>query len=187
MREEAADRDVVDRLPTARADVGSEDVEISGVSLDRVRRGVTLPQMAEEVIGRAFDDGALMLLHGLVPLIKSNSPQRHRDTEECEFITLLSHADDVSRTRSSADRVRRGYKSAWWKCRRGQGWSALSLDRPRSPPYASRRSGAACADWRAVLKKDLKRAPLSQPTARPADGSAGGLPCPGTKAANFFF
>src|SRR6266404_618017 len=187
MREEAADRDVVDRLPTARADVGSEDVEISGVSLDRVRRGVTLPQVAQEVIGRAFDDGALMLLHGLVPLIKSNSPQRHRDTEECEFITLLSHADDVSCKRSSADRVRRGYKSASWKCRRGRGWSALFLGRPHSPPYASRRSGVACADWRGVLKKDPRRVPLFRPTARPVDGSAGGPLCPETKAANLFF
>src|SRR5271169_742776 len=66
MREEAADGDVVDcfPIPIARARsrtcsrtyVGGEGVEVSGVGLDGVRRGVALAQVAQEVVGGALDD-----------------------------------------------------------------------------------------------------------------------------------
>ena len=67
MREEAADRDVVDRLPTARTDISGKVVEVSGVSLDGVRRGVALAQVAQKVVGSTFDNSA-RLFHDLVIL-----------------------------------------------------------------------------------------------------------------------
>src|ERR1035438_1025288 len=216
MREEAPDRDVIDRLPIGiahfRTDVGGEDVEISGISLDRVGRGVALPQVAEEVIGRAFDDGALMLFHNMVSHTNGNSPQRQGSAEEGFFLhslsrrscfirnqtlnsgfslsrclrgkssSSLSPADDASHTRSSAGRAPHGYKSAWSKCRNGRESFARCGGRRHSPPYEWRRSAAACADWR----DGRTRGSPSRLTARPADGSDAGLPCLRIRAASFF-
>src|ERR1700675_343630 len=82
----------------------------------------------------------------------------------------LLPSDDGSRKHSSGGRGQRAYKSAWSKCRSGRGWFVRYGDRPHSRPYASRRSDAACADWRGVPRLSW----LCLPTAISVDGSIGG-------------
>src|ERR1700733_569133 len=74
MREKTADGDVVDGLPITFAEIGGKAVEVSGVGLDGVRGGIAPTQMAEEVVGRALDDGAWIFQ--FVTSHMTNSPRR---------------------------------------------------------------------------------------------------------------
>jgi hypothetical protein len=74
MGEKTADGDVVDALPVALANVSREGIEVAGVGLDSVRRGVALAEMAEESVSGALDGGAPMLLQNVAPQAKGSSP-----------------------------------------------------------------------------------------------------------------
>ena len=52
---------MVNLLPSARTGVGGEERQITAVSFDRVRRGVALAQMADEV-GDGFGNCGIGLL-----------------------------------------------------------------------------------------------------------------------------
>jgi hypothetical protein len=60
-----------------------------------MRRGIALPQVAEEVVGGAFDDSA-RLFHNAAPQEKSSSPQRHRDTEETFSCLSINQSVNLS-------------------------------------------------------------------------------------------
>jgi hypothetical protein len=55
MREKAANADVVNLLPSALANVAAEYVKVLRVGFDRVRRGVALAQVAQELVNGFLD------------------------------------------------------------------------------------------------------------------------------------
>ena len=72
MRQKSADGDVVDLLPSPRADVSGEFCQIAAVGLDGVDRGIALAQRLQEMRDGFLDDG-LRCRHDLIP-----SARRHR-------------------------------------------------------------------------------------------------------------
>src|SRR5579864_751044 len=61
MRKESADRHVINALPLARTDVIGKIHQIAGIRLDGMRRSITLPQHAQELVRGFLDVGALVI------------------------------------------------------------------------------------------------------------------------------
>src|SRR5512142_1179649 len=135
MREEAANAHVVDVPPAgAFTEEPGELVEVGGVRLDRMLRGVPLAQRAQELVDPLLNLAPL-LTHDPDPHLLVPYPSR-AFRREGGAVPSAAPADDVPCKPSSGDRAQGACTPASSKYRRVPGLSAQCEGPRRSRPCA---------------------------------------------------
>ncbi len=127
---------MIDAFEFFRTDEDDELRQIGSIGFDRVRGCVALSRAREENPASAAEAG-----------VCGESALKADSALTCFDPAMYAHGrvDDDRCTPSGDGPARRGYRPAWWKCRRGQVRFAPCAGRLRGKPCAWQPSGAACA------------------------------------------